>query len=421
MKIIILILTVILGVNASKLFTAFDIAERTYTVDTLSFEIPLGWTYQEEWGRESFYGPTFRTYTTNSGNIWIYPEARISVTGLSSQSYSSTPLSNPVPEFLLDFYGPFANGWASEDFSGYQDGSIITTNTDAQIFTDLDEKLNQIINTAQNGQYESAVKLFLTSLAPSSGWIQENRILVRSYSVIIDDHDRVTSGHLKVFVDDSHIKFYFVATNRGDGNPTESEIHQYTYTIPNSVTTTAILGSRVLDTDEDGVADSDDAFPNDPTEVADFDGDLIGNNSDTDDDDDGVLDSEDAFPFDASEWLDTDGDLIGNNTDTDDDGDSLSDIKENTFGSDPLVTDTYSSLIAIINTTDYSSMLTLDEVKDLRAGSTMIEVESGTATLSMEVEQSDDLEIWTNGGASTLQIPIDAEAGKKFFRFKMSE
>ena len=26
-----------------------------------------------------------------------------------------------------------------------------------------------------------------------------------------------------------------------------------------------------------------------------------------------------------------------------------------------------------------------------------------------------------NGGASTLQIPIDAEAGKKFFRFKMTE
>ena len=65
--------------------------------------------------------------------------------------------------------------------------------------------------------------------------------------------------------------------------------------------------------------------------------------------------------------------------------------------------------------------LTLDEVKDLRAGSKMIEVHNGQATLSMEVEQSDDLDIWTNGGASTLQIPIDAEAGKKFFRFKMAE
>lgn len=65
--------------------------------------------------------------------------------------------------------------------------------------------------------------------------------------------------------------------------------------------------------------------------------------------------------------------------------------------------------------------LTLDEVKDLRAGSTMIEVHNGQATLTMEVEESDNLGIWTNGGASTLQIPIDAESGKKFFRFKMAE
>ena len=51
----------------------------------------------------------------------------------------------------------------------------------------------------------------------------------------------------------------------------------------------------------------------------------------------------------------------------------------------------------------------------------MIEIQDGQATLSMQVEQSDDLEIWTNGGASTLQIPVDAEAGKKFFRYKMVE
>ena len=65
--------------------------------------------------------------------------------------------------------------------------------------------------------------------------------------------------------------------------------------------------------------------------------------------------------------------------------------------------------------------LTLDEVKDLRAGSTMIEIENGIATLSMQVEESDDLdlEIWTTGGTASVQM--DAEAGKKFYRFKMSE
>ena len=61
--------------------------------------------------------------------------------------------------------------------------------------------------------------------------------------------------------------------------------------------------------------------------------------------------------------------------------------------------------------------LSLDEVKDLRAGSTMIEIHDGQAILTMEIEQSDDLGIWTTGGA----FPIQAGEGKKFFRFKMAD
>ena len=38
----------------------------------------------------------------------------------------------------------------------------------------------------------------------------------------------------------------------------------------------------------------------------------------------------------------------------------------------------------------------------------------------MEVEQSDDLETWTNESTTTLQIPIQAMEGEKFFRFKMN-
>lgn len=79
------------------------------------------------------------------------------------------------------------------------------------------------------------------------------------------------------------------------------------------------------DSDGDGVFDEDDAFPNDPNEWLDTDGDGIGNNADPDDDNDGVLDEEDAFPLDSSEWLDTDGDGIGNNADPDDDNDGVDD------------------------------------------------------------------------------------------------
>lgn len=80
-----------------------------------------------------------------------------------------------------------------------------------------------------------------------------------------------------------------------------------------------------VDRDGDGVPDSMDAFPNDPNESLDTDGDGIGNNADDDDDGDGVNDSQDAFPLDPAESIDTDGDGIGNNADNDDDGDGVND------------------------------------------------------------------------------------------------
>ena len=84
---------------------------------------------------------------------------------------------------------------------------------------------------------------------------------------------------------------------------------------------------NVCDTDDDndGVPDTEDAFPLDATEDTDTDGDGTGDNADTDDDNDGILDLNDAFPFDSTESVDTDGDGIGNNGDTDDDGDGVLD------------------------------------------------------------------------------------------------
>lgn len=85
-----------------------------------------------------------------------------------------------------------------------------------------------------------------------------------------------------------------------------------------------------LDTDDDndGVADSRDAFPRDPEESLDSDHDGIGNNTDPDDDNDGTEDASDAFPFDPLEMIDTDGDGIGNNADPDDDNDGVSDDED---------------------------------------------------------------------------------------------
>lgn len=78
------------------------------------------------------------------------------------------------------------------------------------------------------------------------------------------------------------------------------------------------------DTDNDGVIDDEDAFPDNSGEVIDSDGDGIGDNADAypndpdnsvDSDGDGVGDNNDAFPDDATEWADSDGDGVGDNAD----------------------------------------------------------------------------------------------------------
>ena len=96
------------------------------------------------------------------------------------------------------------------------------------------------------------------------------------------------------------------------------------------------------DDDNDGVLDSDDTFPLDATETVDTDSDGLGNNSDTDDDNDGVVDDEDDAPLDPTN--DTDGDGVANQDDAfpqndlytlDSDSDGMPDAWELRYGLDP--------------------------------------------------------------------------------------
>ncbi len=108
------------------------------------------------------------------------------------------------------------------------------------------------------------------------------------------------------------------------------------------------------DDDNDGVPDDRDAFPLDPSEWKDRDKDWIGDNLDADDDGDGVPDDEnhngtadheeldfdgdgvprsgttpwDAFPLDPKEWRDADGDGVGDNRDPDHGNGATSDAQE---------------------------------------------------------------------------------------------
>ncbi|MFZ9056589.1 MAG: gliding motility-associated C-terminal domain-containing protein [Flavobacteriaceae bacterium] len=81
-----------------------------------------------------------------------------------------------------------------------------------------------------------------------------------------------------------------------------------------------------------------DAFPNDPSEFWDTDGDGIGDKSDDDIDGDGLSNSVDQNPYFAAntDFTDTDEDGVPNYLDQDDDNDGWLDIDEDAIGSDPL-------------------------------------------------------------------------------------
>ena len=80
-----------------------------------------------------------------------------------------------------------------------------------------------------------------------------------------------------------------------------------------------------------------DAFPNNPNEFWDTDGDGTGDKSDTDIDGDGILNSVDPFPFNNSQAADTDQDGFLDNIDPDDDNDGWLDIDEIFNNTNPLL------------------------------------------------------------------------------------
>jgi hypothetical protein len=119
-----------------------------------------------------------------------------------------------------------------------------------------------------------------------------------------------------------------------DVGTTQSITLTVTDLLGNTSTSTTQVIIQDIDSDEDGTDNCQDAFPLDPTEDTDTDGDGTGDNADTDDDGDGTPDADDAFPLDPTEDTDTDGDGTGDNADTDDDGDGTPDA-DDAFPLDP--------------------------------------------------------------------------------------
>ena len=133
-------------------------------------------------------------------------------------------------------------------------------------------------------------------------------------------------------------------------------------------------------------------------------------------------------------------------TDADSDDDGLNDsIEINTYLTDPLSADTsgdgfsdgfivgegldptddFSTLRSnvisdiIITPNDYGLYLP-QEIQDLRPGSTLIEVSDNLASIQLDMEESSDLESWTEtDNSATIDLSVDSSI--KFIRLKMGD
>lgn len=130
------------------------------------------------------------------------------------------------------------------------------------------------------------------------------------------------------------------------------------------------------------------------------------------------------YAIDAYADNDNNSEGIGNNINVntnaleDSDNDNMPDALELEFGGNPSNSnDAQTSLDAIMSTESYS----LNEIIDLRLGSTLYQVSEGLASFNIILEQSTDLTTWTPYGEYSMELSDDGDSDIKFFRFKMAD
>ncbi len=139
---------------------------------------------------------------------------------------------------------------------------------------------------------------------------QNNNSFDESFTVAVNAEDNVEVDRVELFVNGEIIgteraspyEFYIDILDYLDS---EVVIHAIAYDVQGNLSQSDKLYVKIVnvaDSDDDGVIDEEDSFPNDPDEWLDSDNDGVGDNGD-------------AFPNDGSETKDSDNDGVGDNAD----------------------------------------------------------------------------------------------------------
>jgi hypothetical protein len=178
------------------------------------------------------------------------------------------------------------------------------------------------------------------------------------------------------------------------------------------------------DDDRDGVVNRDDALPNDPYESVDTDSDGVGDNSDAHPGyNDSVISAGiTQAVWDASQTALTTAQTAQATAETD-----LTTAQADLTTAQADLTTAQADLTtaqADLTTAQdaLANSLSLSDIQDLRAGSTMIAVSDGSATVSLQMEESSDLSLWSNlGDAVDFTVNLGAGDDTQFFRVKLAD
>ena len=185
----------------------------------------------------------------------------------------------------------------------------------------------------------------------------------------------------------------------------------------------ALEFGAAIDADGDGYPDGLDLFPSNSTEWVDTDGDNVGDNSDEHNGlNDSVINSSLSLSS-ADGKINLSGWLAANSYTVDDGGPSLADHtavvteRDNALSAQAIAEAARDTAIA-----NLAAAPTLSDLQDLRAGSTMIAVSEGSATVSLQMEESSDLSSWSDlGDEVDFTVTLDPSDDTQFFRVKLAD
>ena len=202
--------------------------------------------------------------------------------------------------------------------------------------------------------------------------------------------------------------FNFITGNPWGSGPSNQDavtVHYKRYGAASAAVSTVGINSMsvaVTDDDRDGVNNRVDEFPNDPLE-------------DTDSDSDGVGDNSDAYAGYDDTVMST---LSAAQTSAADTFNYY--VNENWVNATNL--DTWLTSNNYIVDDGSTGGLTEQDLIDLRVGSTLIDASSGSATITIQMEESSDLTTWSDmgvAGQATVTVPMTGDAS--FFRVRTNQ